>query len=721
MMNVKNLRVGIVRERGKYMQQKEKNKPKNIKEKKLKNKENKKTNGDTVSFFSSIKFKLISGFLVTVICIVALGIISYNQASKAIIDSYESNVRATAMSMNKYLTLVTDTVRSTYKEYTNNDDVKKYFSGSLDTNIATKETTKNVIVNELYKNVNADELVSAVVMCSDNSDALSSTTVGEKPVTAIKSTEQGKLVDTDKNKYWWFVSGMEYDSTIRTDSSSYALRMVRNIELSKFYLNVDISRKTVTSSLEDLDVSVEGYVGIVDTLGNEILGQEAEAEGKIFSDKDFYNAAVNSEETMGMSYVSYNGESHLFVYSKMENANLWICALIPKSYILEQLSGISVTTIIMVVIASILAISVGTVIANGMSKTMRYMTGQLGKVAEGNLTVKVQTKRKDEFRLLGKAISNTIVHINQLVSKVRSVSDELNNASDDVAKAAEIFVKSTEDINIAVDEIKIGVNKLDEDSDNCLSQMDTLSQKIEKVTIDTGTIEQKIEETNGSIVGGMESMDGVNESTSATTKITENIVSAVRELAEKTRDIGSIINAINDIADQTSLLSLNASIEAARAGEAGKGFAVVASEIRNLADQSAASVDKIHSIIDEILQNTDVLAMVSKEADEIVVNQAKSVKATTDAFDEIKENIDSLITSLAQITDNVNNMEVARGVALEAIEGISAVSAETAASSGTVSEIANAQSDTIDELNGAAGALKNRAAELAELLDRFTV
>lgn len=719
MMNVKN-RVSIVRERGNYMQHKEDKKPKKIKEKKTKH-INKKSNGDTVSFISSIKFKLISGFLVTVICIVILGIISYDQASKAIIDSYESNVRATAMSMNKYLTLVTDTVRSTYKEYTNNDDVKKYFSGTLDSNIASKETTKNVIVNELYKNVNADELVSAVVMCSDSADALSSTKVGDKPATAIKSTEQGKLVDTDKNKYWWFVSGMDYDSTIGTDSSAYALRMVRNIELSKFYLNVDISRKTVTSSLEDLDVSSKGYVGIVDTLGNEILGQEAEVEEKIFSDKEFYNAALNSEETMGMRYVSYNGESHLFVYSKMENANLCICALIPKSYILEQLSGISVTTIIIVVIASILAISVGTVIANGMSKTMRYMTGQLGKVAEGDLTVNVQTKRKDEFRLLGKAISNTIVHINHLVSKVRSVSDELNNASDDVANAAEIFVKSTGDINIAVDEIKIGVNKLDEDSDNCLSQMDTLSQKIEKVTIDTETIEKKIEETNGSIVDGMESMDGVNESTSATTKITGNIVAAVRELAEKTRDIGSIINVINEIADQTSLLSLNASIEAARAGEAGKGFAVVASEIRNLADQSTTSVDKIHSIIGEILQNTDVLARVSKEADEIVANQAKSVKATTDAFDEIKENIDSLITSLTQITDNVNNMEVARGVALEAIEGISAVSAETAASSGTVSEIANAQSDTIDELNGAAGALKNRATELAELLDRFTV
>ena len=213
----------------------------------------------------------------------------------------------------------------------------------------------------------------------------------------------------------------------------------------------------------------------------------------------------------------------------------------------------------------------------------------------------------------------------------------------------------------------------------------------------------------------------LKESTNSTTQITESIIETIENLAEKSKSIATIIEAINEIAEQTTLLSLNASIEAARAGEAGKGFAVVAQEIRKLADESIRSAEEIAQIVQEIEGNTKEATDVARKAENIVGDQQKAVALTTESFDSIGKQVSGLLEALEIINKNVISMEEDRNTTLSSISAITAISAQTAAGASNGNDTGKKQAVSIEDLDQAADVLEGRAKELSEILSGFRV
>ena len=213
----------------------------------------------------------------------------------------------------------------------------------------------------------------------------------------------------------------------------------------------------------------------------------------------------------------------------------------------------------------------------------------------------------------------------------------------------------------------------------------------------------------------------LKESTNSTTQITESIIETIENLAEKSKSIATIIEAINEIAEQTTLLSLNASIEAARAGEAGKGFAVVAQEIRKLADESIRSAEEIAQIVQEIEGNTKEATDVERKAENIVGDQQKAVALTTESFDSIGKQVSGLLEALEIINKNVISMEEDRNTTLSSISAITAISAQTAAGASNVNDTVKKQAVSIEDLDQAVDVLEGRAKELSEILSGVRV
>ncbi|MDE7258386.1 MAG: hypothetical protein K2N77_03985, partial [Lachnospiraceae bacterium] len=294
-------------------------------------------------------------------------------------------------------------------------------------------------------------------------------------------------------------------------------------------------------------------------------------------------------------------------------------------------------------------------------------------------------------------------------------------AAEQVSSASEAFGQTAEDIQNAITEIDTGVTQLDANSEDCLTQMDSLSDKIGTVADGTKEIITMTQNTSSSISEGISSMSVLTDSAKKTSEITDHVIQAIEALSDKSRSIGQIVESINSIARETNLLSLNASIEAARAGESGRGFAVVAEQIRKLADQSAQSAGQIQLIIDDIVSTTYKVVDIAKEAESTVDFQEKAVSQTTEAFVTMDSQVHTLLDSISEISDSMRNMEEARTATLNAIAGISAISAETSAGSGNVSQTVSAQRDTIQTLDTAANILQERAAELTNLLRQFTI
>ena len=679
------------------------------------------TKKSPIPLWKRIRFKLIFAFLIPVVFIIALGVVSYQKATTQIIATYTASVDQTVSMMNQYLTLSFDTVQSGYKGYMNDDALQKYLNGLFDNDATAAYNTPNTYEDTFIKAVTTDALISNIYILSDKEGTISSTKTKEAGLlSAYLGTPQGQILSADKAKYYLFGNHSELDAKLGTDSSRYSVRLTRYFTNAPAMLVIDFKPDVLESTLSSLNGGEGSLVGFVTCDGTEYLSSlSASTEGSAFTDKPYVDEAFASEESSGSFYVE-NGK-YLFLYSKIGSRNAMICALIPQANIIGQTADIKNVSFLLVAVASIVAILLGSLLAGQYGGSIYYFIRRLKKVSAGDLTIEVHSKRNDEFQLLAEGICDMIAHMKKLVSGLKDVNEELSRAAADMSAASSHFLSTSHDIQNQVGEMRQGIEKLDEGSEDCLQQMDSLSGTIGSVSTHSDQISELATGTASAIHTGIESVEHLKENTSSTIQITSNIVDTIGKLTEKSKAIGSITEAINEIAEQTNLLSLNASIEAARAGEAGRGFAVVAQEIQKLADQSLRSSGEISRIIEEIETTTEEATQVARQAEVIVEDQNRAVGSTTDSFREIDTKVEGLLKSLQQINDSVADMEQQRSTTLTAISGISAVSAETAAGSSNVATAAEKQLQAIQDLDKATSALAARSEELTALLECFTV
>ena len=216
-------------------------------------------------------------------------------------------------------------------------------------------------------------------------------------------------------------------------------------------------------------------------------------------------------------------------------------------------------------------------------------------------------------------------------------------------------------------------------------------------------------------------MKELSEKSNITTQMMNRVSETMEGLTAKIEDIDVIVNAMDDIAEQTTLLSLNASIEAARAGELGKGFAVVADEIRKLAEQSLSSAGQIREIIKEVTEETKEAAVSVTNAGESVKEQKISVEKTTESFNKMGEQTRILTGKVADILGIITNMENARKGTLDSMEEIAAVAEEVKAGATEVMENTMNQAAEADKLNETASDMKDRADKLSTAVGKFII
>ncbi len=673
----------------------------------------------SIPIHRKLRTKLIISFMIPVICIIVLGLTSYRQASNAIIASYEESAQQTMTMTNQYITLVVNTVRSTYKSYLSDNDLTNYFKGFLDS--ATGKTLVRTYEKTVSREINTNSLIRNLYFIADDAASITSTSpTTDALYTAYVETAEGAQVADVRSAYYLFGNICDADEALGTSSSDYSLRIAKYMNNSKSIMLVDLDKEIIRNSLATMEAGEGSYVALITQDGTTFYSDGTSDRDSLFTTSDFYQRALGQEEA-GKEYVTYNGEQYLFLYSPMSSQDTMICTLIPESTILAQAAGIKTVAFILVVLGVIIAALLGCLLSAHINGNIYHILNQLKKVADGDLTIHLQSKSKDEFKLLAAGVNSMTDSMKTLITNVTEASDSLNLAAGQVSSSSDTFVMTAGDIQGAICEIDSGISQLDSNSADCLAQMDTLSGKINDVSNGTKDIIALTQSTGSSINDGISSMSVLTDSAKKTSEITNNVIKAIEALADKSRSIGQIVESINSIAKETNLLSLNASIEAARAGESGRGFAVVAEQIRQLADQSAQSAGQIQVIIDDIVKTTYEVVDIAKEAESTVEYQEKAVSQTTESFHAIDDQVHILLDSISQISESMQNMEYARSTTLNAIEGISAISAETSAGSAHVNTTVTAQRDAIQTLDAAANTLQERAADLTELLHRFTI
>ncbi len=454
------------------------------------------------------------------------------------------------------------------------------------------------------------------------------------------------------------------------------------------------------------DVGVTGlkssYTYVVGSDGTMLYHPTEDKIGKPVENQVIKDVVAKLAEDPGQvedKFVSYEykGEQKYAAYAVVGQGQALVIVTADESDVLSETNSIRNDIIkfslIILVVILVAAIAVGRLIAKPILK----VTNSIFKLSKLELTVDEETKRtakrKDETGYMARAVENLAESLNGVITEIRTQSDNLYGTSEELASDANDTVNSVRQVEIAVSEVAEGASSQAQETADATSNVISMGGMIEKANTDV----ERLSESSKAIG---EAVDEATEILDELLAINEKAVKSIDMIYERTNttnksveDIKAAINIITSIAEETNLLSLNASIEAARAGEQGRGFAVVASQIQKLAEQSNESAKQIEDITEKLIEDSQQAVSGMQDVREIMNKQSMNVKNTNSAFDKVKDNIEVSIEGVKEITNLTGKLDSTRTAVTDTVQNLSAIAEENAASSqecsASVTEVCN--------------------------------
>ncbi len=672
----------------------------------------------------SIRTQLITMFCVPLIFIIVLGVVCSSSASNALQANYEEAAGSTINAKAEHLALVFETVESKITQLNSSSDVSLYYAQTYTQGTRDEYNAMKAIQADISTLGGENEAIIgniATISYYGESYASDGKFTGTEKATAFEATEEGQSFKASGLSVQWSGRHAFVDSELGLSESDYFMavtaKMVNNLGKETGYISADIQSSMLVETLMGIELAEGSIFGIVSPDGLE-LTQNGLSETPYFVGKAAYDAAVGNR-SMASGYTKIDGDKYLIICAPIGNSGAMLCGAIPHSEIVASANSIKVLAVVVVLVSAACSVLLGIWVATSYAKAMKRTMAGLDKVARGDLTAKMKTKRRDEFGALVACANKTVINMKGMVQQTSVAADNVGSSAAGVDDTSAKLLTATQNITNSIMEIRNGIVQQAEDSERCLIQSEELSQRINDVKSDADAIDELAKGAKTAVENGMEAIGVLETKGEETAAITKRITVDMDALAEESQSIGKIIGVINDIAEQTNLLSLNASIEAARAGEAGRGFAVVADEIRRLAEQSVEAANEIAGIVNGIKKQTVGTAETVAQAEEIVASQSVALKNAISLFKNIGENVEEMTERLANISNGVERIGEAQNVTVDAISSISAVSEETSAASEEVQNMVDLQLKAVEDLSEASTVLNDEARKLQEALQAF--
>lgn len=653
----------------------------------------------------SIKAKLLGIIIPVVIAIILILVFTAYHVSSGIIESYSKNLLESSV----------------------NNQASK-IEAWLEENLASMQMAKTMIEKLHPDEAQLQTILDASCGYSENyPDGLF---LADANGSFLKGTDSKKQEPNPKESMWYqegmtrvnMAVGSAHQnpdgtnvvsaSGLLNDGSDTVRVIAADMTLDRISVIVNsfIEMHDAEAFLVDKDSSV-----ILASRDSDLISKTLGADGQSAFYKDV------EKKVSGKSYDFCTLDGNMTVFKEVNGTNWLLVSYVPTRVVLADLAGLRNLMIIFSIISILVLCVLIERVTHVVIRPVKEMTRVITSMASGDFTVSMKVKGNDEIAVMGRSVEHFIASMKEMIRQMGHVSDRLEkqagsskNVSGEMNSAANIQSQSMTELNATVDQLSVSVNEIAQNATQ-------LAGVVADTKEDSDKVEDKMRTTVEVSEKGKADMESVGNALHNIEISIHNLEEAVDKVGTASGEIVDIIKLIGDIAEETNLLSLNASIEAARAGEAGRGFAVVASQIGVLAKNSADSVAHITSLINEINGLVDDAVKQGRSSASDIESSADLIHTAVDTFDQIFQNIQETSHLIEGVVEKINQVDqVATNVAAISEEQ-AASSDEILATSESMLQQAKSISKNSEQVEEEAGNLAESADQLADQVKQFQI
>lgn len=414
-------------------------------------------------------------------------------------------------------------------------------------------------------------------------------------------------------------------------------------------------------------------------------------------------------------------DSNMTAFAQIQGTDWVLVSYIPTKVIYADIDSVRnmmlAIGLLSVILLAVLVERVVHIVIRPVKELIKVITA----MTNGDFTVSIAARSNDEIGIMSGHVQQFILTMRQMIASIHTVSDKLSRQAGDsdmisreMYDASRLQGQSMRELNMTVEQLSMSVGEI-------ADHATTLAMVVSDTKDDGEQVDSKMQETVTVSQNGKSDLQRVSSAMDTINRSVQKLQQSIDEVGKASVEITNITEIIGNIADQTALLSLNASIEAARAGEAGRGFAVVATEIGQLAYTSAEAVRNIEGLISQINVLVGDTVKQTRESVENINHSSDLVGDTLNTFDSIFGNIDQVSTLVREMIKKVEKVD-------DVATNVAAISEEQAASSEEILATSQAMVRQVDNItnnservSSGAKELTASAEELYEHVARFKI
>lgn len=334
---------------------------------------------------------------------------------------------------------------------------------------------------------------------------------------------------------------------------------------------------------------------------------------------------------------------------------------------------------------------------------------------------KKMLNRKDEVGVMLRSITELKNIIVKVMAEIRAYSESLGEAAEALKNSANESSTAAGQVETAITGIADGASSQAQETQSATENVIVMGKMIEQASTEVEQLGDNAADMHKASENAMSILAELEKINQKTMEAIHIIGEQTQKTNESAAKIKVATDMISEIAEETTLLSLNASIEAARAGEQGRGFAVVANQIQKLAEQSADATTQITEVISELVNDAQESVQTMDEVKEVMNQQSENVSQTEKAFKNVEKGIAESIESVEKITDKTRKLDEARAGVVDVVQSLSAIAEENAASAEETSASASEVGSIMEDVSQNANMLDEIAVKLNENVKRFKI